>query len=143
MVDYLDPGERVQLESRQHGIALVIPFLRAVALALAGGGLVIFGSPYGWPVAAAGAALVAAGAALALLAVWRWDRTQVVLTTDKLFVVHGVARRRAAAVRLERVGAVEVEQSLLGHALGYGTLIAGNLEIPYVADPAGVHRLLR
>ncbi len=36
MAEYLEPGERVQLESRQHGIALVIPFLRAVALALVG-----------------------------------------------------------------------------------------------------------
>ncbi len=80
---------------------------------------------------------------LALGAVWRWDRTELVLTSEKLFVVHGVLSRRAAAVRLSRVGAVEVEQSLLGRVLGYGTLIAGELEIPYVPSPRDVCRLVR
>jgi uncharacterized membrane protein YdbT with pleckstrin-like domain len=65
----------------------------------------------------------------------RWDRTEVVLTTEKLLVVHGIARRRAAAVRLARVGAVEVEQGVVGRLLGYGTVVAGELEIPYVPHP--------
>ena len=63
------------------------------------------------------------------------------MTTDKLFVVYGIARRHAAAVRLARVGPVEVEQGLLGRLLGYGTLVAGDLEIPYVPDPRRVCRL--
>jgi hypothetical protein len=33
---------------------------------------------------------------------------------------------------------VEVEQSALGRMLGYGTVIAGDLEIPYVPDPGRV-----
>jgi len=49
--------------------------------------------------------------------------------------VHGTVRRRAAAVRLARVGAVELEQSLLGRILGYGTIVAGDLEITHVPDP--------
>jgi hypothetical protein len=35
-----------------------------------------------------------------------------------------------------------VEQSPLGRLLGYGTVIAGNLEIPYVARPSEICRLL-
>jgi uncharacterized membrane protein YdbT with pleckstrin-like domain len=54
-----------------------------------------------------------------------------------------VARRRAAAVRLSRVDAVEVEQSLLGRLFGYGTLVAGTLEIPYVPEPRSFCRLIR
>jgi hypothetical protein len=46
-------------------------------------------------------------------------------------------------VTLARAGAVEVEQSFLGRLLGYGTLVAGELEVPYVARPADVARLLR
>ena len=95
-----------------------------------------------WGVGLVGALLLAAGAAVALVAVWRWDRTHVVLTDEKLFVAYGLAQRRAAAVRLERVGAVEVEQSPLGRLLGYGTVIAGNLEIPYVPRPSEICRLL-
>lgn len=62
--------------------------------------------------------------------------------TEKLFVVHGIVRRRAAAVRLSRVGAIEVEQTLLGRLLGYGTLCAGELEIDYVPAPRHVYGLV-
>src|SRR5439155_26755930 len=78
----------------------------------------------------------------ALVAVWRWERTRVVVTTDKIYVVHGTFRRRAAGVRLGRAGAIEVEQTLLGRLLGYGTLIAANLEIDFVADPQEVWHLV-
>jgi hypothetical protein len=65
-----------------------------------------------------------------------------VLTSEKLFVVHGTLRRRAAAVRLSRVAAVEVEQTVLGRLLGYGTIVAGDLEIPFVPQPRDVGTLV-
>ena len=133
--------ERVFLDARRHGIVLVRPFLKASIAAAAG--VVLFG--VGWPASAAGSLLLVVAALVALAAVWRWDRTRVVVTSDKLFVVHGVVRRRAAAVRLARVGAVEVERTLLGRALGYGTICAGDLEIRYVPGAEEVcglvHRL--
>ena len=46
--------------------------------------------------------------------------------------MHGVARRRAAGVRLGQVAALEWEQGILGRLLGYGTIIAGDFEVPYV-----------
>ncbi len=138
---YLSPGEEVQLKARPHGIALAAPLTRALFLAGAGAALVLFGPRVSWLLAPVGAGLLGAAAVVALAAVLRWDRTLLVLTTEKLFVVHGVLRRRAAAVRLSRVGAVEVEQSLLGRVLGYGTIVAGNLEIPHVARPGDVCRL--
>jgi uncharacterized membrane protein YdbT with pleckstrin-like domain len=140
---YLASGERVRLEARPHSAALVRPLAPAILLAVVGGGLVVLGAPWAWMLGAAGAVLLAVAAGISFLAVWRWDRTEVVLTDEKLFVTYGLAQRRAAAVRLERVGAVEVEQSLLGRLLGYGTVIAGNLEIPYVPRPAEICRLLR
>jgi uncharacterized membrane protein YdbT with pleckstrin-like domain len=135
---YSAPKELVRLDSRRHCVVLVRPFLRALALAVAGAAAVAGG----WPVSVAGPPLVLLGALGALRAVWRWERTHVVVTTDELFVVHGTLRRRAAAVRLSRVGAVEVEQSLLGRLLGYGTVIAGELEIPYVPEPRELARLV-
>ena len=66
----------------------------------------------------------------------------MVLTTEMLVVVHGTLRRRAAAVRLSRIGAVELEQTLLGRLLGYGTVVAGELEIPYVPEPRRVAGLV-
>jgi uncharacterized membrane protein YdbT with pleckstrin-like domain len=86
--------------------------------------------------------LLVVAAAMAIGSVWRWDRTHVVLTTEKLFVVHGVMKRQAAAVRLAKVGTVEIEQSLTGRLLGYGTIVAGDLEIPCVAEPREVYGLV-
>jgi Bacterial PH domain len=56
--------------------------------------------------------------------------------------VHGTIRRRAAAVRLARIGPVEIEQTLLGRLLGYGTIVAGELEIEYVPKPREVYGLV-
>jgi uncharacterized membrane protein YdbT with pleckstrin-like domain len=132
---YLEPGEVVRLEERPHAAALALPLTRALALALAGGILVLVAPS---SLGLVGALLLAAAALLALADVWRWDRTELVLTSEKLFVVYGIAQRRAAAVRLARIGPVEMQQSVAGRLLGYGTLIAGELEIPFVPDPGRV-----
>jgi uncharacterized membrane protein YdbT with pleckstrin-like domain len=138
MRGYLEPGETVRFQGRPHTAALVRPLSRSVALALVGG--VLVGLSPAW-LGVVGALLLGTGAVLALGAVWRWDRTSLVVTTEKLLVVYGIAQRHAAAVRFARVGPVEVEQGLLGRMLGYGTLIAGDLEVPYVPDPRRVCRL--
>jgi membrane protein YdbS with pleckstrin-like domain len=135
---YLDPGETVRFQARPHTAALFRPLSRSILLALGGGVLVGLSPPW---LGVVGAVLLGVGALLALRAVLRWDRTSLVVTTEKLLVIHGVAKRRAAAVRFARVGPVEVEQGLLGRLLGYGTVIAGDLEIPYVPDPRRVGRL--
>jgi membrane protein YdbS with pleckstrin-like domain len=126
-----EPEERVFLDARRHGVVLVRPLLRASLLALLGAAACLGG----WPISVAGATLLLVAAVVATAAVWRWDRTHVVVTTDKLFVMHGVVRKRAAAVRLAKIGSVEIEQSLTGRILGYGTIVAGDLEIHCVADP--------
>jgi uncharacterized membrane protein YdbT with pleckstrin-like domain len=126
-----DPEERIYLDERRHGIVLLRPLVRAAAVASLG----LAGIALGWPFSAAGAPLLGVAALLAVAAVWRWDRTHVVVTAEKLFVVHGLLRRRAAAVRLAKVSTVELEQSLLGRLLGYGTVVAGDLEIECVPQP--------
>jgi hypothetical protein len=40
------------------------------------------------------------------------------------------------------VQTIEIEQSALGRLLGYGTVVAGDLEISCVASPREVHGLL-
>jgi len=110
------------------------------ALVLAGLGGFLLAQP--WPLQLPGALLVVAGALLSLRAVWKWERTHLVVTTEKLFVVDGTLRRRASSVRLRSVENLELEQSLPGRLLGYGTLVAGPLEIDHVAEPRNVYRLV-
>jgi uncharacterized membrane protein YdbT with pleckstrin-like domain len=126
-----ESDEHVYLDERRHGVILVRPLTRALAVAVLGA----TGLALGWPASLAGLVLLIVAAVLALVSVWRWDRTHVVVTTEKLFIVHGVLRKQAAAVRLAKVGTVELDQSLLGRLLGYGTIVAGDLEIACVPHP--------
>lgn len=123
-----EPEERVVVDVRRHGVVLVRPFLRAVAVAVAG----VFLLTMPWPVPIAGPVVIGVAAVMAFSAVWRWDRTRFVVTTEKVFLVQGVARKKAAAVRTQGLRSVALEQSLLGRLLGYGTLCAGPLEVDYV-----------
>jgi hypothetical protein len=132
------PNERICLDARRHGAVLARPLARSLALAGAGGVAMV----QRWPLPALGALLLAAAAMLALRAVCRWDRTRLVVTSEKLYVVHGLVRRRSAAVRLRAVDAVELEQTLPGRLLGYGTLSVGALEVDYVPQARRVAHLV-
>ena len=131
-------NERVYVDARRHGVVLVRPLGRAFVLAAPRRGRVprrLAGLGRGRRAPRHRRSGRDGG-------VWRWDHTRVVLTGEKLFVVHGTLHRKAAAVRLEKVQTVELEQSVLGRLLGYGTLVAGDLEISCVASPSQVHGLL-
>lgn len=132
------PEEHVCLDARRHTVVLARPLSRAVLLA-AGGILLLTLS---WPVSAAGALLLVVAAVSALVAVLRWDRTRFVVTTEKVFLVHGVTRRRASAVMLSSLRLVALDQSLPGRLLGYGTLQAGPLEVDYVPHARRVRDLV-
>lgn len=130
--------EEVCLEARRHGIVLARPLVWAIVISGVGGVL----ATVEWPVSVAGSALVGLAALIALRAVWKWERTKVVVTTDKVFVVNGTWRKRARAVRLAAVEAVELEQTLPGQLFGYGTVVVGPLALDHVPKPKSVYRLV-
>jgi uncharacterized membrane protein YdbT with pleckstrin-like domain len=133
-----DGEERVFLDARPHGVVLVRPLSRALVATVVGGALLALA----WQLAVIGALLMGLGAVVAVRAVWRWERTRVVVTDEKVFVVQGTLRRRAKAVRLGRIDAVEVDQSLPGRLLGYGTVVVGPLSLDNVAQPKQVCALV-
>jgi uncharacterized membrane protein YdbT with pleckstrin-like domain len=133
-----DANEEVCYDARRHGVVLARPLAQAVVLAASGG--ILLTQP--WPLPLPGAALVVLAALVCLRAVWCWERAHLVVTTEKLFVVDGTLRRRASAVRLRSVENLELEQSLAGRLLGYGTLVAGPLEIEHVPHARSVYRLV-
>lgn len=134
----VQPDEQVCLDARRHGVVLARPLAQAGVLA--GLGAVLLALP--WPLPLPGAALVVLGAAACLRAVWLWERTRLVVTTEKLCLLDGTLRRRSSAVRLRAVEKLELEQSFAGRLLGYGTLVAGPLEIQHVPEPRNVYRLV-
>lgn len=133
-----DADEEICLEARRHGIVLARPLFWAIVLAGAGGVISTLPRPF----SLGGAAVVALGALVALRAVWKWERTRVVVTTEKVFVVGGTWRKRARAVRLAAVEAVELEQTFPGQLLGYGTVVVGPLSLDHVPKPKSLYRLV-
>jgi uncharacterized membrane protein YdbT with pleckstrin-like domain len=125
------------IEAHRHGIALARPFLRALVLALAGVACLL--AP--WTAAAVvGVVLLALAAWIAVVAVARWDRTHLAVTGSALVVEHGLLNRRTASISLHGT-LFEVERTLPGRILGYGTVVAGELEMDYV--PRRLTRLLQ
>jgi uncharacterized membrane protein YdbT with pleckstrin-like domain len=125
------------LEAHRHGIALARPLLRALLLALAGAAC--FLAPW-TVVGVAGAVLLALAAVVAVVGVARWEATHLLVTENALVVEHGFLRRSSASVSLN-AAVFEVERPLLGRILGYGTVVAGELEIDCV--PRRLTRLLQ
>lgn len=135
------PGrdEEVYLDARLHGAVLARPLARSTMLVVLGIAVLLIPSPVA---AAAGAVLITLGAAFSLRAVWQWERTRLVVTTEKVYLLNGTLHRRAKAVRLQAVDAVEIDQSLLGQLLGYGTVVVGPLRVGHIAQPSQVCRLV-
>lgn len=131
--------EEVCLIARRHGIVLAGPIMRSLLLAVIG----VFLLTLPWVAAAGlGALVIAVAAAFTFWAVWQWERTRLVVTTEKVYVVDGLLHRRAKAVRLGVVDAVELEQTLLGQLLGYGTVIVGPLCVGHIPEANQVCRLV-
>jgi uncharacterized membrane protein YdbT with pleckstrin-like domain len=135
----VDPSaEQICLDARRHGVVLARPLGKALALAVAGGILMT----QFWALALLGALAIATGALIALRAVWRWEWTRFVITTERVYLAHGSLHRRAKAVRLRAIDAVELEQSAAGRLLGYGTVLVGPLEVEHVPEPKEVTELV-
>jgi uncharacterized membrane protein YdbT with pleckstrin-like domain len=135
----VDPSaEKVCLDARRHGVVLARPLGQALGLAAVGGILLT----QFWALALLGAVAIAAGALTALRAVWRWEWTRFVITTERIYLAQGSLHRKAKAVRLRAVDAVELEQSTAGRLLGYGTVVVGPLEIEHVPEPKEVTQLV-
>jgi uncharacterized membrane protein YdbT with pleckstrin-like domain len=135
----VDPSaEKVCLDARRHGVVLARPLGQALGLAAVGGILLT----QFWALALLGAVAIAAGALTALRAVWRWEWTRFVITTERIYLAQGSLHRKAKAVRLRAVDAVELEQSTAGRLFGYGTVVVGPLEIEHVPEPKEVTQLV-
>ena len=131
--------EEVYLDARLHGAVLARPIFRSSLLVVLGIAAMLV--PYAAG-PALGAVLIATGAFFTLRAVWQWERTRLVVTTEKVYLLNGTLHRRSKAVRLQLVDAVEVDQSLVGQLFGYGTVVVGPLKVRHIARPSEVCQLV-
>src|SRR6185312_6465315 len=123
------PNEHVHLVSREHGVVLVWPFLRAamiLALACAGA---IAAAGLDLPAAIRLVPVLAAAGLGALLrvvrVVSRWQRRVLVVTDRRALLLAGGLGSRAAIVPLQAIGDVEVYAPAAGRMLHYGGVVVG------------------
>jgi hypothetical protein len=127
----LDPDEHVHLVSREHGVVLVWPFLRAAiilalaaAAAIAAAGLDLPAAIRLVPVLAAAA--IGLGALLRVVrVVSRWQRRVLVVTDRRALLLAGGRGSHTAVVPLQAIGDVEVLSPTAGRMLHYGGVVVG------------------
>jgi uncharacterized membrane protein YdbT with pleckstrin-like domain len=134
------PGEQVVYETRLHWLVFgraILVLLLALALAIGA-----FYAPSGaGPILLLPAAVVAAvGLLLFLAAALRRAGTALAVTDQRVVMKQGLIARHTIEMNRSKVESVDVDQTLLGRILGYGTVrvrgTGGSLEpIALVGDP--------
>ncbi|MBV8120484.1 MAG: PH domain-containing protein [Alphaproteobacteria bacterium] len=140
----LQPGERVVYESALHWVvftraalaAIICVLLIAAAMYFAGNQIHSLSLAL-W-IAAAIFALLALSAALR--AVMRRATTEFAVTDHRVIYKTGLLGRHTLEMNRSKVESVDVDQSILGRLLGYGTIIVrgtgGSLEpIRHITEP--------
>lgn len=136
----LQPGETIKAIGKLHWII----FIRAFVLLVAGIVLLIYASSLttqlGFALRMVGWAVLAL-ALLAALHAWftRWI-IEVAVTNRRVIYKEGFLRRRTVEMNMTKVESVDVEQSILGRLLGFGSIRVrgtgqGIENIPPIASP--------
>lgn len=117
----IQPGEEIILVGRLSWII----YHRAIALVLFGIILVVLERIYSsqdWLVIGTGAAFGAA-ALISALHAWflRWT-TEIAVTSKRIIYKRGFITRHTAEMNMDKVASVDVDQSLLGRLLDYGSV---------------------
>lgn len=136
----LQPGEIVKHRAKLHWIV----FWRGALLLLVAGLMLLIpvqGTAY---IAIEWVAAIVALAGLALLIQSAYDQwiTEIAVTSSRVIYKRGLIRRRTAEMNMDKVETVEVDQSILGRLLDYGTVdvrgTGGGIEdMKMIAAPLG------
>jgi hypothetical protein len=122
-------SERIHVITREHGVVLLRPFLRA-ALAIAIGGVAALEAstsslpgPIGWTVAALAGAIVAISLLGLLRRIGRWHARRLIVTDRRVLLTSGTLSRRVSSVPLDALHDLQIHLSGPGRVLRYGTVI--------------------
>jgi uncharacterized membrane protein YdbT with pleckstrin-like domain len=117
----LQPGEVVRHTASTHWIVYwpgALCMVAAGAILLVGPRLWAHPSFWHWV-----AALVAVGGLLLLIREWYgWWTTEVAVTNLRVIYKTGFIQRRTNEMNMDKVESVQVDQSILGRILDYGTV---------------------
>ncbi|MFO1185523.1 MAG: PH domain-containing protein [Bauldia sp.] len=117
----LQSGERVLAVGRLHWIV----YLPGILLGLLGVLLLIAGGGAGemrYPLLVLGGLVLAAGLIVFIREWFRQWITELAVTDRRVILKTGFVRRRTVEMNMDKVETVDVDQSVFGRVLGYGTI---------------------
>lgn len=148
----LNPGERVLYTTRLHWVVLYRSIFVDAVFSIAGLGLL------GWAfmgkhtergeaqiAGMVGVALLIIGGLVLAFASMRRNATEMAVTNKRVIIKVGYLTKRTIELFLSKVESVEVEQTVMGRMLGYGSITVrgtGGTNEPFnhVADPLEFRR---
>ena len=100
-----------------------------------------------WHLILFGVLLLVVGVGLVLL-VWAWIRvksTELAITNQRVIAKFGFVSRNTVEIAIPKVESIQVQQSMMGRMLDYGTLVisgtgTSHAPIPSIADPLAFRR---
>jgi uncharacterized membrane protein YdbT with pleckstrin-like domain len=118
----LQPGETIKAIGRLHWIN----YLKALLLAAVAAACLLYGqqevSPVGRSATYVGWLLLALAVVLLLGAWFTRQMTELSVTNHRVIYKTGFIRRHTVEMNMDKVETVNVDQSILGRILGYGTI---------------------
>jgi Bacterial PH domain len=133
-MSYIDsnlvPGETVVYETRLHWIVMLGHLIAGCVLALPGLFLLLYALESKDTQASdvhmmefGGIALIVIGLLTILIGMARRNATEMAVTNHRVVVKTGLAGRRTTEMLLNKVESIEVNETAMGRAMGYGTIV--------------------
>ncbi len=145
----LQPDEKVLFDGRLHWIIYRRALLWLVLAALCAAAPHVLDDRHGLKFAALSLAFIfgVLGLATVLESWWRSFTTEIAVTTTRVIYKTGFIRRHTVEMNMDKVESVDVDQSLLGRLLGYGSVrirgTGASLEkLDYIAQPLALRNAI-
>lgn len=138
----LSSGETVLYRTRLHWIAMFGHFITAFVVTVAGISLLITSfsklndtNGDSGQLAVFGLLLLFAAVVIVVVAFWKRSATEMAVTNKRVMVKVGLLSRRSTQIMLSKIESVQVDQSVVGRMLSFGTIVirgVGGTPEPFV-----------
>ncbi len=122
-------GESVVYKTRLHWAVLIYPSVFAMFFGLPGlmmfiGSVALLGDKNGGSggIALLGLFFIGIAAGIIGLALWYRSSVEIAVTTKRVMMKSGLISRRTGELMLSKVESINVDQSMFGRVLNYGTI---------------------
>ncbi|MCV2365551.1 PH domain-containing protein [Paucibacter sp. DJ1R-11] len=140
----LAKDERVLYQGRVSYWSVAVP-LAVCAFFMSAGLLVLIGGLVAGSGGGPGLVWLVIGAVVGVMAYIKLKTTELAITSKRVIAKFGFISRKTVELNLSKIESIQVDQSILGRMLNYGSLViagGGNPQapIPGISDPMGFRK---